>query len=325
MPFPLRLKEAWNFGGLSFRQLLVQTWTKMNENEILTRAAAVSFYAMLALVPILALLLTTLVQLLPDLSGTTGKTVGLGNLTVEQLQTSLRQLLPEEGFKVVADQIARMQKSPPFGLLSIGVLFALWTAASLFLAIIDAMNRVYGVIETRSFLKLRLTAIIMTILQALILLLTLVAVVGGPEILIWLGVRGYSATIALVIQWTVILMMMLFSFSLTFYVGPDAQQRWEWITPGSFMGTAVFLAFTYVFRIYAQNFGNYNKAYGSLGGVMALLLWFWVSSVVLLVAGQMNKVIEHASPLGKREGQKIDFTATPDFAAIPPKPMTDGA
>jgi membrane protein len=198
---------------------------------------------------------------------------------------------------------------------------ALWTASSLFLAIIDAMNRVYGVIESRSFLKLRLVAVVMTLLQAAILLSAAAAIVAGPEILGWMGIRGNSALIAMIVQWVVVFAMVLFSFALTFYVGPDADQKWEWISPGSVLGSILFLAFTFVFRVYVQNFGSYDKTYGSLGGVMILLLWFWVSSVVLLSAGQLNKVIENASPLGKSDGQKIDKTAPPDFAAIPPTPL----
>ncbi len=319
---PLRLKSAWSFGGLTFRQLLARTWKKLNENEILTRASAVSFYAMLALVPMIALLLTVLVQLLPDISGTTGKDVGIGNMTVEGLQNTLRNTLPEEGYKVVAEQIARMQKSPPFGLLSIGLLLALWSASSLFLAIIDAMNRVYGVIETRSFVKLRLTGVIMTLIQSAVLIGALGAIVIGPEIMRWMGLRGNSVAFALVMQGVVAFVMVLLSFALTFYVGPDADQGWEWITPGSVLGTLVFLGCTYLFRVYVQNFGNYDKAYGSLGGVMILLLWFWVSSVVVLTSGQMNKVIEDASSLGKNPGQKVDASNPPDFAAIPPKAMS---
>jgi membrane protein len=299
----------------------VRTWTKLNENEILTRASAVSFYAMLALVPLLAIILTALVQLLPDITGAGGKTVGIGNITVNQLQETLRQALPEEGFKVVQEQIKRIQKDPPFGLLSIGLVIALWTSSSLFLAIIDAMNRVYGVTETRSFAKLRVVAFIMTILQAVIFLGALIAIVAGPEIFRWLGFKGHSALLAIGIQWIGVVVMVLLSFALTIYVGPDADQRWEWITPGSVLGTIVFLACTWLFRLYIQNVANYDKTYGSLGGVMVLLLWFWVSSVVLLTSGQMNKVIEDASPLGKSTGQKEDKTETPDFSKIAPEPL----
>ncbi|MDB5350808.1 MAG: putative rane protein [Planctomycetota bacterium] len=319
---PLRLREAWNFGGLTLRQVLVRTWTKMNEHEIFTRAAAVSFYAMLALVPMLAIVLTALVQLLPDITGMGGKSVGIGNITVAQLQNTLRQALPEEGYKVVEEQIKRMQKDPPFGLLSIGLIIALWTASSLYLAIIDSLNRVYGVTETRSFVKLRLVAIAMTLIQAVILLGALIAIVAGPEILRWMGFRGSVATIALGLQWVVVVVMVLLSFALTFYVGPDAQQRWEWITPGSVLGTAAFLAFTWLFRVYIQHFANYDKTYGSLGGVMVLLFWFWVSSLVLLGAAQLNKVIEDASPLGKAFGQKEDKTQPPNLSELKPQPLS---
>lgn len=319
----LQLKEAWNWGGLNLRELLVRTWKKVEENEILTRASAVSFYAMLALVPMIALLLMVLVQFLPDLSDPNSKP-GIGNLTVETLESSLRRALPEEAYRVVADQILRMQKQPPFGLLSIGLIVALWTTSSLFLAIIDAMNRVYGVTETRSFVRLRVTAVVMTFLQSAILLGALAAIVAGPELLQFVGYRGNSVVVGTAIQLVVVVVMILFSFALTFYVGPDAEQSWEWITPGSVFGTAIFLLFTYLFRLYVQYFGNYDKAYGSLGGVMVLLFWFWVSSVVLLMSGQMNKVIENASPLGKGEGQKADRTVPPDFASIPPTPLGEG-
>lgn len=323
--FPsIQLKSAWNFGGLSFRQLLARTWNKLNDNEILTRAAAVSFYAMLALVPMLALILTVTAQLLPDITGRGGKSVGIANITVEQLQQTLRRSLPEEGYKVVGEQIERMQKEPPFTLLSIGLVIALWTSSSLFLAIIDAMNRVYGVIETRSLVKLRLVAVLMTLIQSAILLGALIAIVGGPEILQWMGYHGNMVVLATVIQFVVVYVMVLLSFALTFYVGPDADQRWEWITPGSFLGTLVFLGGTFLFRLYIQNFSNYDKTYGSLGGVMVLLFWFWVSSVVLLTAGQMNKVIEDASPLGKNYGQKADTTDAPDFSSMTPTPLAEG-
>src|SRR5262249_12842115 len=151
---------------------------------------------------------------------------------------------------------------------------------------------------------------------------SLVAIVAGPEILSLLGLGGASALWVELIKWPIIAVMILLSFALTIYVGPDAETRWEWITPGSLAGTVAFLAFTGLFRAYVQHFGSYNKTYGSLGGVMVLLFWFWVSSLVLLTAAQMNKVIEAASPLGKDEGQKFDATRAPDLARIPPETLS---
>jgi membrane protein len=312
---PIRLEQAWNLGGLSVRELAVRTWRRIQDHELMTRAAAISFYAMLAFVPFLALVITLAVQALPDLTGRSAE-AGMGDLTVGRFENVLKTSLPAEGYKIVHDQIARIQEDPPVGLLSIGLLITIWTASSLFVAIIDAMNVVYGVRETRPFWKLRLTAIVMTLIQAAVLLSALVSIAAWPLILGALGLGGGPAILATAVQWVLVFVMIAISFAMTFYVAPDADQRWEWITPGSLLGTVVFLAGSFGFSLYVRYFGSYDKTYGSLGGVMVLLFWFWVSSLVLLSAGQMNKVIEDAAPMGKKEGQKHEPAAGkgPDLA-----------
>lgn len=322
MLFPLRLREALSLGGLSVRELVNRTWARMTEHEIMTRAAAVSFYAMLALVPFLGLIVTVTAWLLPDVSGLAGQDTGIGNLTTEQLSRTLERFLPSEGSAVFEDQIGRLQhqERPPLGLLVLSTGVTIWLASSLFVAIIDAMNSIYGVKETRSFVKIRLTAILMTCLEAVILVGALLAIVVGREVLGWLGLSHGAELLATASLWSAVGVMVLLSFALSFYVGPDADQKWEWITPGSLVGTGVFLLTCLGFRLYVQNFANYNKTYGSLGGVMVLLFWFWVSSLVLLAAAQMNKVIEDASPLGKRFGQKVDPNDGPDLSSIAPEP-----
>ena len=323
---PLRLREAFRLGGLSPRELAVRTWKVINEHEILTRAAAVSFYAMLAMVPFLALTLTVAVQQLPDVTGR-GRGKGLGDMTVGQLETTVKSLVPKEAYQVVFDQIARIQKQPPVALLSVGVAVSLWLASSLFLAIMDAMNNVYGVRETRSFLRLRLVAMLMTIVQAAILIAALIAIVAWPQILraLHLDPNGAAAWLVTGVRWAAVVVMVMISFALAFYVAPNAHQNWEWISPGSLFGTALFLVFCGLFRVYVQNFANYDKTYGSLGGVMVILFWFWVVSVLLLAAGAVNKIIQDASPLGtpggRKDGPKLDATEKPDFAAMPPEPQ----
>jgi membrane protein len=317
----MRLREAFNFGGITPTEAAMRTWKRVNDNEILTRASAVSFYGMLALVPFLALILTLTIKLLPDVTGQ-DPTHGVGSLTVDQMRQTLRQVFPAEAYEVVEGQIARIQKEPPVGLLSLGLAITLWTSSSLYLAIIDAMNRIYGVIESRSIVRQRLLAVVMTFIQAIIVIGSLVTIVAWPQILNWIGLSEQSAWVATVVQWVVLVVVTLSSFALTFYVAPDADQRWEWITPGSLAGAALFLLASFGFRVYVQNFGNYDKTYGSLGGVMVLLFWFWISSVVLLAAAQFNKVIEDASPLGKSYGQKHDVPDAPDLANIDPRTAT---
>jgi membrane protein len=319
---PIRLRSAWALGGLSVRELSCRTWNKIFENEILTRAAAVAFYAMMAMVPFLGLTLTMTAWLLPEISGRSEAAEGIGHSTVGQFESTLKAVFPAEAYRVVKDQIARLQNEPPVGFISLGLVITIWLASSLFVAVNDAMNRIYGVQETRPYWKLHLIAIAMTVVQAVILIGSLLVIVAGPQILTWMGLSPLATRLAAIVQWLVVTVMVLLSFALTFYFGPDAEQRWEWITPGSFFGTIVFLIETCLFRIYVQNFSNYDRTYGSLGGVMILMFWFWMSSVIMLAAAQVNKVIEDASPLGKNYGQKIDSTEVPDLKALAPEPAS---
>jgi membrane protein len=273
----------------------------MEDHNAMTWAAAVGFYAMLATIPFLALVLVVVVLRLPDLSGEGRRTTGLGHLTVDQLDATLRSLFPNEVFVLVRDQIARIQGEPPVALLSLGAVIALWSASNLFLVVIDALNQTYGVKETRSFVKLRLTAMAMTLLQAACLLVSLVAIVAWPQVRRVLGMDPSStvAWVAMAIRWSAVFLMVLLSFALTFHVGPNARHRWAWVTPGSLAGTIAFLVFCILFRFYVQNFGSYNESLGALGGVMVLLSWFWFVALVLLGAAEMDRVIEAGSPLGR--------------------------
>ena len=119
-----------------------------------------------------------------------------------------------------------------------------------------------------------------------------------------MGLSAPAKVVATIIKWVVVTLMVSVSFALSFYIGPDAQQRWEWITPGSVIGTFVFLIQTLGFRIYVQNFANYNQAYGSLGGVMVLLFWFWLSSVVVLTAARAEQ--DHRRRVPAREDVRAE-------------------
>jgi membrane protein len=312
-------------GGLSVRELVARTWRTMNDHEVMTRASAVAFYAMLAAVPFLGIVLILIVQLLPDLTRHVGAR-DVGDRTLIQLEATLGELFPPDITKIVEDQIVRIQKEPPVGLLSIGLLILLWSASTLYTAVIDALNRIAGVKERRSYVKIRLVATLMAIVEATILVGSLVAIVTWSWILRVLGLSSTPAQVmATVALWIGLFVMVLLSFDVTFYVGPDADQCWKCVTPGSLFGTVGFLAGSLAFRYYIEKFTHYDRMYGSLGGVMVLMFWFWISCLVLLVAAQMNQVIGDASPRGRRYGQRTDPEIAPDRDRAEPVPLPPDA
>jgi membrane protein len=166
------------------------------------------------------------------------------------------------------------------------------------------MNFILGVRETRSFWKRRAIAIVMTLSQAAILIAAVMTVVAWPQIVDFLELSRPGAILATALHQVTVFFTVLLSFALVLYVAPNADQHWEWITPGSLWGTAVLLAFSLLFRVYTQYLGNYSATYGSLAGIIVLMSWLWLSSIVLLTAAELNKVIEDSSPVDKHVGRK---------------------
>ena len=296
-----------HLGGLTFREVCLRTWTKINEHEILTRAAAISFYALAALVPFLALVIALSAWLLPRIAWVlpwVKQDAADQGAAAANAIALLQNLLPADAASLLGRELATLQEKPPSGIISFGLIALLWLSASLFVAVMDAMNRIMGVQETRPFWKVRLTAMLMTLSQAVILIVAFVTTLAWPQIIRWLGLSQTAAVLATMVQGITVFVIILLSFSLALYFGPDADQRWEWISPGSLIGTLILLCVSLLFRVYVQNWANYSATYGSLAGVVILMSWLWISCIELLAAAEFNKVIEDASPLGKPYGQR---------------------
>jgi membrane protein len=282
-----------NLGGLTFHEAAVRAWMRINDDAILTRAAAITFYAFAALVPFMGLFIALTAHWLPWIER---KMTGG---TVYDLSDGLHELLPSDAAAFVTNELVRLRNARSSGLVSFGLIALLWLSSSVFVEIIDAMNFILGVKETRSFFKRRILAIVMTLGQAAILIGAVVTMVAWPQIVGLLKLTGLAAILATVTHQLTVFVAVLLSFAVALYVAPDAEQHWEWITPGSLAGTVVLLAFSLVFRVYAQYWGNYSATYGSLAGIIVLLSWLWLSTVVLLTAAELNKVIRDASPVDK--------------------------
>jgi membrane protein len=287
-------------GGLSPIELVRRVAGRYAADEVPTRAAAIAYFAFAALVPFLAVVIAWVAVLLPPLSRA-ANVEGLDDThAAEVLRGTLAGFLPRDAVRVVENQLSRLQRRPPVGLLSVGMALSLYFASGVFSTIIDALNRLHGTAETRPYWRLVLMAVVMAALQAVILIGTLVVILVWPLIGGWLGLRGAAAVAAEVVQWVAVAVALLLSFALTFYVAPNAPTRWEWITPGSVLGTVAALAVSFAFRLYVQHAGNFDQTYGPLGGVVVLLMWMWIMAQIVLVAAEVNIVIEEACKASRR-------------------------
>jgi membrane protein len=174
---------------------------------------------------------------------------------------------------------------------------------------IDALNRAYDIEEGRPLWKVRLTAIALTIGLAVFALAAFTLVVAGPELAEGIAARfGLGSAFAWtwkIVQWPIALALVAFAIGLVYYVAPDAEQEWVWVSPGALVATALWLIGSLAFRFYVMNFASYEESYGAIGGVMVLLLWFYMSGLAIIVGAELAAEIEHASPWAKDPGEKV--------------------
>jgi membrane protein len=288
--FSIRLREAWNWGGLSFRELAIRTYRAMDQHDTLNQAAVIAFYAMLSLVPLLSLILVF------ALGARTG--------VAEQVDALCQRLMPAEAYHLVKDQLTKIQTSTPIGLLSLSIIILLWSASSLFVAVMDTTNVAYGVRDERPWWKKRLMAIVLTLAEIVLFIGASLLIAFWPQMMSWFGLSTLAMTLAAVVQWFVVVLALLTAFALAYYfVPPSVDQQWEWITPGSSLGVLALIGTSLGFQLYLHFSNTYSETYGALAGVVLMMLWLYLASLALLVGAEVNCVIEHAAPHGKSPGQ----------------------
>jgi membrane protein len=283
------------------REEVIEVLDYLADISLGTRAAAVSYYSMLASIPLLAVFLTVAARLLPALDGT-GTAVGLGDLTVHEFNAALARVLPAEATSVVTHEIARLQAEPPVGVLSLGIILSLWTASNAFKAIVGAINRIYGIEETRPFWTVRFVAVLMPLLLSCVMILALLSIVLLPTIISMFKLDYYSAVAVSMAQWVGLFLSVLLSFGLTYHIAPAPKARQPLFSVGSFAGAGLFLFFSMVFQNYVNTLGSYDKVYGSLGGAIVFLVWLWLVSACLLLGCAINKSLENHRRHGNWQG-----------------------
>lgn len=280
--------------GITFFQLVLQAVNYvLARHEILSRASAIAFCAMLTFIPFITLVITIGAHLLPTLGvhATPGSVMDTSlGLTAQQVQTFLLAIFPADAAHLVIDQIARIQQQPPLAVISITLLLALWTSSGLYSEIINALNRILGVAETRPFWRIKLLTMTMVLLETGLLFVAFLMVLFWPTVYAHLGLSSGTAAAAWAAHWSLLFGLIYLSFTIIFHFGPDDKKKKHWVTPGALFGTLIFLATTWTFRIYLEYFAHYSTAYGSLGGVMMLMFWMWVMSLVLLISAEINKL-----------------------------------
>ncbi|QKF49368.1 YihY/virulence factor BrkB family protein [Pseudomonas graminis] len=279
---------------LSIKTVLVRTVKEFLDDEMSTYASALAYQMLFSLFPFLLFLIALIGFLhLPDF------------FSWLRLQSEL--VLPPQALDQVNPVIDQLQQSKG-GLLSIGIVIALWTASAGVRLMMSAMNAAYDVVEARPAWKRIPLSVFYTIGIAGMLLTVAALMVTGPQVMNWLaaqiGMEDFIVTLWTILRWPLIILLLMVAVAIMYYVMPDVKQSFRFITPGSVLAVVVWIVASLGFAYYVKTFADYNAMYGSIGAIIVLLLYFYISAAVLLLGAEMNAVIEHMSAEGKEKGEK---------------------
>jgi membrane protein len=281
------MPSLWKFAGLTPIKLAQLAITKIAKDELSTRSASLSYYFLLALFPMF-LFLVSLV----------GVFAGPGSGMRESIVSGLGRLAPGSASELVQNVINQTFKNSNGIKLAAGILGALWAASGGMDAVVVSLNVIYGVTETRPWWKQKLTIVGLTVSLAALIIVALVLVLYGGKIgqliATHVGLGNVFRIAWKVLQWPVSFAAMFLSFSLVYYFAPNLDERkWYWVTPGALAGVTLWLLASLGFRVYLHFFNSYSATYGSLGAVIILMLWLYMTGFAILIGGEVNWVIEN--------------------------------
>ena len=278
--------SPWRLGGLTVRELAGRVYDELWQDEVLDRAAGLSYYFLFSLFPALLFLVALLGMF-------------RGSDLLGPLMGYAHRVLPPDAASVLSKTMEGVVRGARGSLLSLGALGALWAASAGMGSITNALNVAYGVKDPRSWWRARLTAIVLTVVFALFTLSALMFLVFGE----WIGgaiANRFGLGVAFQTAWGLLslgiaILGVLTGITLVYDLAPARRRRWRGVTPGAVFALVGWLAASLLLRLYVEFLGNYEATYGSIGGVMLLMLWLYLSGVALLVGAEIDAEIEFAN------------------------------
>lgn len=297
---------------LGWKDILVRTYRSISEDRVTQLAAGVTYYVLLALFPGIAALVS-IYGLVAD-PGDIGRHLA-----------AMAGTIPQAAIDIISAQLHNLtsQNHKALGLaFFVGLVTSLWSANAAISALFSALNVVYGEREKRNFIKITLLSLAFTAGMVLFLVLALIGIVVVPAVLNLMHLGQASELILSIARWPALLAVVVLALAVVYRYGPcRSDARWRWITWGSVAAAVLWLIASMLFSWYASNFGSYNKTYGSLGAVIAFMVWTWLSAVIVLMGGELNAEIEHQTardsttgrpkPLGARGARMADTVGAP--------------
>ncbi len=284
---------------LGLVELLKRTAKEVGDDHLAAFAGNLTYKTLFALFPTFVFLLSLL------------GLFGAPNL-LQDLVNQARGVLPAEAVSLIEDQLLGIagERAPAAFTTGaiVSILLALWGVSGGFRSVMEAMNVMYEVEEERSFVKQVLISLLLFFGVTALLLFALGLIVFGPEIggavADAVGLGGVFQLVWNIVQWPVLILLVTLAFALIYYLAPDAEQRFRFVSPGSIVAVVLWLLFSLAFSVYVERSGSFNATYGSLAGIVILMLYIYYSSFIMLVGAELNQVIEEHIPEGKNEGEK---------------------
>jgi len=273
-----------NIPWRGWKDILWRTYARISDDRLTALAAGVVFFSLLALFPGIA-------------AGVSCYALFSDPGTISNHLSMLSDVVPAGGLTILHDEIARIAAKSD-GNLTFGFLFglgvALWSANAGMKSIIDALNIMYDEEEKRGFIKLNLVSLLFTICTIAGTFLAVSAIVVFPLILAALGWSSFDAPIIAFLRWPALFVLMIAGLAVLYRYGPSRRlAKWRWITVGSIVAALIWLGASALFSWYLGNFADYDATYGALGALMGLVMWMWISTMVVLVGAELNSEIEH--------------------------------